>query len=918
MKKFMITLMVLLMVFSLGFALLACDKDEPVEPPMEEVEEKTPGELLWEAVMRAGASENVNFSQAMNFAISGAIDLKKNANSNSIAYEIKANIDSTDNANKDNNNFYFRLFERDANKDLLGVYADGSDIYIDIADMGYKWENVTFNHNGGGAADGEGDANRKQSIDIETIVNLVGSIAFQKGETNGESYRFEYNIGTIVEAYLPLIGSLAGIEPDSLAMELGYTDFEAMVADLNNHSGYMTMDFDSNRFNRAEFNYNGGDNGIGLVADDIAFNNGSAAIDYPAVIPQHDYVVTKAINFNMNGDIELNGDNGRIAKYTWKLLADIDPFNPSDDDMLHFVVYNKTADNAPEYNDTKIKATDGVMLDVLYSPKDFGTNNVLVAANLKALLSKSVLESLGVPSVAGNLLPNYYGTHIDSELISNIGSVGKVSERGKSRSVFDIFDYIGFGNGTLELHRELLESVLGADMVAMLLDTGADKLDKLALSVNYTAYGANNVDYNAKEQFLYLANDDGSIKNFGAGFKPAKSSEILSADGYVDLTNVYGESFNTGVKSLTYSELSTLIGGKIKYKFKDFFDGEYNANNAVKIMGISGVDKSLIGTEQEISIITSMTDGNNLLGLLDTFKANIELPTNVFKIKVKLVEELSAEITPQFDEMNYKIGDTLNLSHSDYKLTIMRGDGTSAEYNAINYSHNVPLDSSSRFIAAGTYSVMYDFGSRAEERKITVTAPDSIEFDIVKNLGIRGNNTPDNYGEARLIYGEDTIVMPIGKDKVSLPGGAVVDNKLAVYGEYFINVNAYGKQQKARVSVSPLSNRYSIALGGNADSLVVDISTAKVNDIAPTAAKYSLTLEKKTILGWSNQGDVAASVDGVDIKDYRINLPYVGGKSHTITPAELTNTGNTRVRLVMYDNYGIEIANSILEFTAEY
>lgn len=918
MKKFFITTVIMALIAVFALTIVGCYEDKVSDDaPLEPVSDTT-GVTLWQVVERIGASKNINPAEAMNLSLGGLLEIESGRVSKRLRYEVKANVNTVDGiGDAYNNNFYVRINDDETDETVVGIFADGRDLYLDFGKAAYKYENVSFNS---AAADG----NQRIVINAESIVTMLGELLFSDAKTNGDVYEFDYDLGSVSESILPIIFLFANADIDAFAEELGFVDFNDMTVKLSEYSGKLVFDFHAETFNGATFEFNGHGNKFGLTLGEINIKGENEAIDYESIIPDRDYVVTKAINIKSSGDFYLDTNNGTTAKYTWDLIADIDPFKhksiADNDDVFHLVVKNNTADNTAEFNNSKINATDGVVLELAYAPKQFNTDNLLIAIDLKSILSREILTSSGVDATLGKLLPNYFGSHVDLEFLGEVGNNGSVITRdaGKNRGITDIFKFIKFDNGSIEVKRELLTTILGENtLIDSLLDTESSQTESFKLIVNFMSYGGNNKDYALKEHFLYAANDNGGSKNFGLGFMPAKSSVPVTDEGYAIMTDVYGNKINSRTDKIGYEELGLLIGGKINYNFTDFWDAERSGNTPVKILGISGVDRNLFGVEQTVNILTSMPDGNNLMGLLNKFKVDIDLPTNVYQVKIILTETDGAEFLPKYSAESYRIGDRLPLAGDDCVMRIKFKDGVERSYSASAISSQVPTvvrDGVEVLSQAGEYAVIYSFGNMKYERVINVIAPEVVMFKIIDNFGFNNDAVPNRIGTAKLIYGNGSTEMPITSDMAIFPKGAVCDGKLIEYGDYYVKIGAYGGECVKRIKVFPESNRYAMTISGNKDSAEIKLVTSRLSDRAPESVKLEVKQDKKVLGTWIPNGDVNAAIDGVNIKDYRFSLPFVGDKTIKLTLSNTESDADVRLRVQAIDiTSGDVIAENITE-----
>lgn len=891
MKKYFIVVTAIMLVCALTLGLMACDDDnnEPVVIP-----ELSPGEAFGEVLQKIAQSKNINPGNNLNLNLDGYINFRDNGK----RLKFNTEVNNVDGKLRD---MFFELSESD--KKLMGVYVDGKDCYIDLDSIGYKYSNVM----GGGDFEG-GASDGRISNDMSAIAVMVGELIFKNVTMKGDDYTFEMNVGDILDGTLGGLLEVFGVDFDEIAKFLGYSDKANMVSELKKINAFVDFNFSNDRFDGAEFRYRGNSE-FDLGVSSINITDEVSDINYSEKIPNKEYLLTNAINFKMNGEFILNGEKSgeRIAKYDWKLLADIDPFNPSENDRFHFVMTNRISDNSTAYNEEKISAKDGVVLEIAYSPKEFGTDNILMAVNLKALLDSSILEDMGVAGSVGKLLPNYYGVFVDIDAINAINSVGSVTAKrsGDLNTLQGILGMIKFGDGSIKIDRALISLLGDNDIINTLLDTKSENTESLELKVNFMTYGGNHDNYDIKNHYFNIADFSGAKKNFGLLFNPALSAEAIEENGYAKITTASGKTINDGVNQISAVELNTLIGGSVQYKFLGYNGKTATAKNPVKILGVSGVDTSLIGVEQEITLITSMADGENLSGLLKSVGVELDLPINVFKTKIVLSEESSAQFTDNLGVTEYRIGDKIALNNSDITLDITYTNGEKYQYSADGFYHNIPM-TNGLISNSGNYEIVYSIGGRNFVRNVNVISPDSISVDMRDDIGRMGESLPDSFGKITVTYGQESKSIDITKSIMSFPKGAVSENYFTNSGDYFVRINGFGYNAVHRVNVAEGYGTHSIVISGNPEELTLTIN---VDEIGETAANARIKIaQERQIISWIKDKDITGTIDGIELNQAEIALPYSGNKDVTVKDTNITIGNNYRLRIEIYSSDGYKLA----------
>lgn len=706
----------------------------------------SPGQAFAEVVEKLMHSMHIDKSEPFSVEFSTDIHLMSNDNAE---HKMKLNFagdmfSGADGTNADNT-FLLELMSDNGTK-YIGMYADGENLYLDSPSSKYKIINFKI-------YDLMHGKKRTRNISIVDISMVIGELLFSKVNINGGTYEFDYDLNSFTAlATEVLSGTLGGDEGlDAIAKSLGYTDWNALEEPLQKINGKLKFNFVGNQIFGVSLDNNTGKGKQKLSAKGISVKNGKLENSVINRMPAdlENYTETKIMNFNTSGNFELIGNNGIIGKYNWKFVSNLDlfelisndgDFNMDEDDMAHFIVSANMDESSSAYNNSKIKASDGVILEMAYSPKEFGNKNVFLTANIKAIMPKQFLTDMGLPSIVTGIIPKFYGAHIDVDILSNIANIGAqtpIPEGGSSRSIVkesmklsEILSLFKLTKGKLELDRRLIDLALGGNdsKIDYFLDFGEEKTTALRLNINSFKFGDPLVEeYEVMSHFLYSSNDGDDIpKDFGklSGFTPAKKTTPLGNNGYVTFVTKDGKTINeNGVASeISVYEANGIVGGNVAYNYIDFYGNEGGNTQVTKILGVSPIDFTKIGEEQEINLITSVTDGYNLISLLGNMNIYLDLPLNVYKTKIILCEEQSSQFTPE-KILEFKVGDELTEDSLKASLKVNYNDDTSYIYNAMPIDYNIPLnviEGKKYFAKEGEYNIKYVVAGREISRTVKV------------------------------------------------------------------------------------------------------------------------------------------------------------------------------------------------------
>lgn len=895
-SKTLLKITVVVMLVAICVAVLcSCNNDDDIttEEPI------TSGQAFTEVVEKLMRAYDIDYNNQFHIDVDSNIRVEDSQGvAHKMDFGILMNFNSGESGSNDNNNFAIDLKEENGNT-LFGIYADGEYLYIKGGEKNYKISNFRIYDLMKGKPDSNGNS---RSVSILDVTEILGGILFESVDVKGGKYTFYYDLSQILDSVIPMLESVIGEgTTDAFASALGYQDWNDLHNAIGEVHGEVSVNFLGDRVIGAniESDTEHADFSIDVTNIDIAGGLATDAVSDRLPEGYEDFKETKLMAFVAKGRIELEGEDGIIAQYYWEFVSNLDPlelainrgdFSMDKDDMAHFTVYNKMSDNMAAYNDSKVKPSDGVVLEAVYSPKEFGTNNILLTANLKSLIPKALLKEFNVPAMVAQYLPEYYGANLNPEVFSHFTSVGvqtPVTEgqtpvaysQSRAIGIKDILSYIKLFKGGIEIDRDFADKALGenAGIIKHFLDVEGAKSETLRVNIDYFNFADPIVkDYKAAEHFLYVADKQNAVvKDFGnaLGFTPAKEIVPKGENGYIRFTTADNRRVNyDNSHQISIYEANSIVGGAMNYDYIDFY-GNKQTDMAVKIVGISGLDYTKIGEEQTINLITNIPDGNNLLTLMSAFNLPVEIPAGVFKTKIILTDEASSDFEIN-QQKTYRVGDVYNSSVGKATLNIEYTDGETQSYDALPINSDVALykdGKASKFAQAGEYNLTYRVAGREFVRKIRVEEPDSYElrFDVGV-IGVKGESAIKNYGKLLIKYADDVREVAITRNNIVFPAGAVVDEKFAVAGNYTVEVDVLDRVEKFEVSVLPMRSTYKSVIEGNK----VTITNGNVGDIGSDNVRFEVDIKAYDTDGnMTTVSDI--TINGVAVDTFTDNLGLI-------------------------------------------
>lgn len=405
----LVAVMVLCFAATLFFA---CNKGE-------ELPSVTP--VSWERYL-SDATARVAEHIALNGGKLGAM-LRADVTSEGGAYDLLVGLNYNANAVEESC-FVIELVDADAVSEaaetaaeegvLFSLVADNSATWVDVApgldisDARVRIENLNiFGLLGAAYNDATSDAAVKALADI--LFNL--GRAFFSGVSvsdGGDVYTFTVNADFKSDgaAYFSSVLTVFGEEvSDALLAAFGIEDADALFQGLPDMRGEVVLTF--------------GDDGVGISTDRLTTGENGAGMNavfttsdelYPeltAKVPdgtEVGYVTTKIGNAHMSGSISLYDGSNERMRYDYELdsnldlltlvLNDYDLTALDEDNYFHLRITHTCTATCGDYCRSKYASARGAVLDIAFSPADFGSYNVYFSVALHALMTKDVAEEI--------------------------------------------------------------------------------------------------------------------------------------------------------------------------------------------------------------------------------------------------------------------------------------------------------------------------------------------------------------------------------------------------------------------------------------------------------------------------------------------------------------------------------------------
>lgn len=494
-----------------------------------------------------------------------------------------------------------------------------------------------------------------------------------------------------------------------------------------------------------------------------------------ATFPTSDagYKITKMASSSVSGSLS-NVDSGTkrtAVKYNFQLNTDIDVmklvFNDYDlsclgkDNSLHMRLSHKCDSHCTEYCSSRIDNAKGAVIDVAFSPSDFGSSNLYINVNLKYLMSADYLRSVYKydNTVTESNLPEYCMFTLVPDgmakkickllvgLYSDIATTDSDKIEMSAQSVFDVFD----------------ESKVAGIIFGQMSDDEF-AVDTFRLKIDEEFGQAR--EYDVYEEVVYIIDSEVSeVKSYKSRIMPSFSNEYNVLDWTYDLkTNV-----QIGGKEVQLTNIYDAGGNAILHGVKD---GEYMPMSAIEAKDLVGctikydyvnLDKNVIGGM--LGVITSVGDYDAQSTDVQEVKLSVthvgpysytwgisgarsDVVRGLFGSEfsqesqtITAYIKFEKEVEGSFNLTTANSGETFKITSGSQKpqficgnVSIKYENGAQKQYDVLGQSDAVVESYGNYYVVDwGTVTVRYNVAGRSIQRYAIVKKPDDFYFSVNDN-----------------------------------------------------------------------------------------------------------------------------------------------------------------------------------------
>lgn len=547
------------------------------------------------------------------------------------------------------------------NLKIFSLYSDNENLFLHVFEEGYNKESK-YRYTEAPLLDlmvqrFKGTAT--EEFDAKAFMKKLALNTFTDCTVNSDKsvYNFTFNLATLV------MGNVFGEFEDLLTLLpsevskaiygiIGAQNSEEFIEKLLNTEAVLVVTGDGKFVKQLEVKSVSGnvvDNKtVSIVSNKIAMS-AKPIIGLKNAMPYYeDYEKTKIATLTTFGKISLktNDKLNTLITYDLELNMSVDVlklmlFNGNvdcldEENYFHLSISHKCNSSCNDYCSVelgnKYMPAIGSVLDIAFSPSDFGTHNIYLVTSLKSLLGSNSIAPLGInTNLIALMLSDYQLLTIDTSVLNAADSNAIFDDKnsiltelirvlnlhlwGAEIKVSDLSNFM----------RNIMPSNEIADTLINVLFSNSE-VGYIDIECGIPQYGAIRT-YDIAERALFITSDnvqDGVIgtKQYDNALFASRNLPPLNwkfddgnyINGNVFINNIYsadGELLygNKDGKNLPISpeEVKNLNGGKLKFSYTDIYNSSHNESGTpnfgeARILEIQNIDYNNTKEYQNIKL----------------------------------------------------------------------------------------------------------------------------------------------------------------------------------------------------------------------------------------------------------------------------------------------------------------------------
>lgn len=572
------------------------------------------------------------------------LSLQKYYNENALVFEVYKTNSVYDKKKVfslygDNEKLYLQVYEDKYDKESKYVYSDAP--LLDI--LAKNIEKLIDN--------GRNDGELIRQLALNTFTDCTVN-------SDKTEYKFEFSLATLLlNEGFEKFNAILNFMPQEIAAAVygivGAESAEEFCDVLMNTRGVLSIKREGDRIKQIETGSirNGGSdvNGIlNLITNKLSISDKPITGLKKAMPEQEGYEKTKIATLTTFGKVNFKSSDKLKTLITYDLelnmsidllrllLNNGDVTALSDDNYFHLSISHKCNANCNDYCSVelgnKFMPAVGSVLDVAFSPTDFGTHNIYIVTSLKSLIGDNSLKNMNINTgMLKLILSDYQLFTIDSSITKqeNFGGIFTESDSILNDLVSLLNLHLWGAEIAVTDLSALINKTVGdsdtAQAITDLIFSNAD-VDSIKIDCQLPQYGAKRT-YDIAQRALFITSenvDEGviGVKLYDNALFSSRNLPPISwqfddgsyAENNVFINNIYSKDGELiyGVKDgkelpISPEEIKNLDSGILKFSYKDIYGSTVASNGNInkgeaRILGIANINYNNYDEYQNITL----------------------------------------------------------------------------------------------------------------------------------------------------------------------------------------------------------------------------------------------------------------------------------------------------------------------------
>ena len=480
------------------------------------------------------------------------------------------------------------------------------------------------------------------------------------------------------------------------------------------------------------------------------------------------YITTKIGNAHMSGKVQLLSGGGTPVSYDYVLDANLDLLKLAlngydltsldEDNYFHLRVTHTCTATCGEFCESRYAAARGAVLDIAFSPADFGSYNVYFSIALQALMPKERAEWLNSEMrtlFTSNLLPEYTLITYPYQLFDASSPVCEM--------LTVLYADNMFATGSIDVPVDMSDPVLSA-VSALMGEDWLGGTTSIRIDINENVFGMAQPHDIYSETVFIIDSGIGDVKDYALHIASlalsweweqpatvAATGEKLTGIYAENGTMLHGVDGDGGYVPMSREEITGMLGEYYIRATRVNLDGTVaKTPYYARVIDIDDADLES-NDVQTVTFTVEYPNPVSALGIADYSDGAASMFSMQVSANIKLTDRTTAEVVfaPHVDvgtELEIVHADSVSggtyyglrssipeFLYADAEVEYVNGDKKSTTIvgrtEAVG-TRDAIINTYYYSTMCGEITVHWEFLDGEEDGKYFVTPPDRIEYDI--------------------------------------------------------------------------------------------------------------------------------------------------------------------------------------------